>query len=83
MSAGRGASLLNVENNQGLSPKNITEERNRCVKARLTMFSGVARHVMLEGLFPSVKLTRKTAPKTFGAASGEQIRDSRENEVMR
>ena len=39
------------------------------------MDSGAAEHVMLEGMFPRVKLERKTSPKGFEAANGEQIRD--------
>ena len=36
---------------------------------------GAAGHVMLETMFPHVKLERKTSPKKFVAANGEQIKD--------
>ena len=36
--------------------------------------SGAGGHVMLEGMFPRVKLERKTAPNNFVAANGEQFR---------
>ena len=36
---------------------------------------------MLEGMFPRVKLERKTAPKKFVAASGEQSRDLGEKTI--
>ena len=39
------------------------------------MDSGAAGHAALEGMFPRVKLERKTSPKRFVAATGEQIRD--------
>ena len=55
--------------------KKINELKDRWVKVRFTMDSGAAGHVMLEGMFPRVKLERKTSPKRFVAANGEQIRD--------
>ena len=39
------------------------------------MDSGAAGHVMLEGMFPRVKIERKTEPNEFVAANGERIRD--------
>ena len=36
---------------------------------------GAAGHVMLGTMFPHVKLERKTSPKKFVAANGEQIKD--------
>ena len=45
------------------------------VKVRVTMDSGAAGHVMLEMMFPHVKLDRKTSPKKIVAANGEQIKD--------
>ena len=45
------------------------------------MDSGAAGHVMHQGMFPCVKLERKTATKRFGAANGEQIRDVRETTI--
>ena len=59
-----------------LSSKIIIEVKDRWVKARVTMDTGAAGHVMLEGMFPLVKFERKTAPKKFVAADGEHIRDS-------
>ena len=53
----------------------MVEVKDRWVKVRVTMDSGAAGHVMPETMFPRVKLERKTSPKTFVAASGEQIRD--------
>ena len=49
-------------------------KKDKCVKVRVTMDSGGAGHVMRETMFPRVKLQRKTSPKTFVAANGEQIR---------
>ena len=37
------------------------------------MDSGDASHVLIERMFPRVKLERKTSPKRFAAANGEQI----------
>ena len=45
------------------------------------MDSGAAGHVMLETMFPRLKLERKTSPKKFVAANGEQIRDLGEKKV--
>ena len=39
------------------------------------MDSGAAGHVMPETMFPRVKIERKTTPKKFVAANGEQIKD--------
>ena len=39
------------------------------------MDSGAAGHVMLETMFPCIKLERKTSPKKCVAANGEQIKD--------
>ena len=39
------------------------------------MDSGAAGHVMLETMFPRVKLERKTSPKKLVTANGEQIKD--------
>ena len=72
------ASLLNVENNQSSSPPNIANVNDRLVKVRVTTLdSGSARHVMAEGISPSVKLERKTTPMKFVAANGEQIVEGR------
>ena len=69
------ASLLSVESSQSLSPKKIVEVRDKWVKVRVTMDSGAAGHVMPETMFPRVKLERRTSPKKFVAANGEQIKD--------
>ena len=69
------ASLLSVENNPSSSPKKIVEVEDKWVKVRVTMDSGAAGHVMLETMFPHVKLERKTTPKKFVAVNGEQIKD--------
>ena len=45
------------------------------MKVRVTMDSGAAGHVIIEGMFPRVKLEHKTAPKRLVAASGEPISD--------
>ena len=66
------ASLLSVESSQSLSPKKIVEVRDKWVKVRVTMDSGAAGHVMPETKFPRVKLERRTSPKKFVAANGEQ-----------
>ena len=69
------ASLLSVESSYDLSPKKIVEEKDKWVKVRATMDSGAAGHVMLEAMFPHVKIERKTPSKKFVAANGEQIKD--------
>ena len=45
------------------------------------MDSGATGHVMREGMFARVMLERKTSPKRFVAANGEQIRDLGEKTV--
>ena len=45
------------------------------------MVSGAAVNIMLEGMFPRVKLERKTTPKRFLAANGEQVRDLGEKTI--
>ena len=69
------ASLLNMENCHNSNPKKIVEAQDKWVKVRVTMDSGAAGYVMPETMFPRVKLERKTTPKKFVAANGEQIRD--------
>ena len=69
------ASLLSVESSQSLSPKKVVEVRDKWVKVRVTMDSGAAGHVMPESVFPRVKFERRTSPKKFVAANGEQIKD--------
>ena len=61
------ASLLSVENSHNSNPKKIVEVKDKWVKVRVTVDSGVAGHVMPE--------TRKTTPKKFVAANEEQIKD--------
>ena len=51
--------------------------KDRWVKGRVTVDSGAAGHVMLEAMFPRVKLERKTAPKKLVAAFREQIRTNK------
>ena len=75
------ASLLSVESSHSLSPKKIVEVKDKWVKVRLTMDSGAAGHVMPETMFPHVKLERKTSPKKFVAANGEQIKDLGEKSI--
>ena len=53
----------------------IVEERDKWVKVRVTMESGAAGHVLPETIFSHVKIERKTPPKKFVAANGEQIKD--------
>ena len=45
------------------------------------MDSGAAGHVMPEGMFPRLRLERKTAPKNLVAANGEHIRDLGEQTI--
>ena len=75
------ASLLSVESSHSLSPKKIVEVKNKWVKVRFTMDSGAAGHVMLETMFPRVKLERQTSPKKFVAANGEQIKELGEKSI--
>ena len=51
-----------------MSPKKIVEVKGKWVKVRVTMDCGAAGHVMLETMFPHVKLERKMSPKKFVAA---------------
>ena len=55
--------------------------RRKGVKIRAAIDSGAAGHVMLEAMFPHVKLERKTSPKKFVAANGEQIKDLGERRI--
>ena len=75
------ASVLNVESTQNSNLKKAIEVKDRWVKVKVTMDSGPAAHVMPEGIFPRVKLERKTSPKRFVAANGEQIRDCGEKTI--
>ena len=81
MKKAKHASQLSVENGQNSSSRTIIDWKDRWVKVRVTMDSGVAGHVMLEGMFPCVKLQRKAAPKKFVAGNGEQIRDVGEKTI--
>ena len=45
------------------------------------MDTGAAGHVMPEAMFPNVRLERKTSPKKFVAANGEQIKDLGEKNI--
>ena len=64
-----------------MSPKKIVEVKDKWVKVRVTTDSGAAGHVMPETMFPHVKLERKTSPKKFVAANGEQIKDLGEKSI--
>ena len=57
------------------------EVKDGWVKVRVTMDCGAAGHVMLKATFPRVKLERKTSPKMFVAAKGEQIGDLGEKKI--
>ena len=74
-------SSVTVESSHSLSPKKIVEMKDKWVKVRATVDSGAAGHVMLETMFPHVKLERKTSPKKFVAANGEQIKDLGEKSI--
>ena len=75
------SSLLSVENSQNLSSKKVVETKDRWVKVRVTMDTGAAGHVIPEAMFPNVKLERKTQPKKFVAANGDQIRGLGEKNI--
>ena len=63
--------MLSVESRHNSSPKKIVEVEDRWVKDRVTMMDfGPVSHVMLETMFPRVKVERKTSPKKFVAANG-------------
>ena len=51
------------------------------MKVRVTMDTGAAGLVMPEEMFPNVKLERKTQPKKFVAANGDQMRDLGEKNI--
>ena len=74
-------SLWSVDNSQNSSSKKIIEVKDRWVKARVTMDSGAAGHVTIEGMFARVNLERETAPKKFVAANGEQVKDLGEETI--
>ena len=61
------ASLLSVVISHKSSSKKIVHVKDRRVKVSVTMDSGAAGHVMLETMFPRVKLERTTSPKKFGS----------------
>ena len=75
------ASMLRVESSKNLNSKKVVEMKDKWVKVRVTMDSGAAGHVMPETMFPHVKLERKTSPKKFVAANGEQIKDLGEKNI--
>ena len=84
-----GQSSVTVEHGEQLQVESIEEEqcpkkievKDKWVKVRVTMDSGAAGHVMPETMFPRVKLERKTTPKKFVAANGEQIKDLGEKTI--
>ena len=63
-----------MENSQITRIKTFIEVKDRWVKVRVTMPSGTAGAVMLEGMLP---------PKKFVAVNGEQIRDLGEKERIK
>ena len=75
------ASLLSVENSHNSNPKKVVEVKDKWVKVRVSMDSGAAGHVMLDTMFSCVNLERKTSPKKFVAANGEQIKDLGEKNI--
>ena len=81
MKKAQQSSLLSVENSQNVSSKKVVEMKDKWVKVRVTMDTGAAGHVMPEVMFPKVKLERKTQPKKFVAANGEQIKDLGEKNI--
>ena len=70
------ASLLSVENSHNSNSKKIIKVKDRWVKVRDTILRTLELRgfVMLDAIFPRVKLKRKTSPQKFVAANGEQIR---------
>ena len=72
---------MSVENSQSSQPKKVVERKDRWVKTRATMDTGAAGHVMPETMFPNVKLERRTSPKKFVAANGDQIKDLGEKSI--
>ena len=75
------ASPLSMENSHSSNPKKIVEVKDKWVKVRVTMDSGVAGHAMPETMFSHVKLERKTTPKKFVADNGEQIKNLGERTI--
>ena len=57
------ASLLSVENSHKSDPKAVVEVKDRWLKVDVTMDSGAAGHVMLETMFPRIKLERNNGTK--------------------
>ena len=64
-----------------MSPKKIVEVKDKWVKVTFTIDSGAAGHVMPDTMFPCVKLERKTSPKRFVVANGEQSKDLGEKNI--
>ena len=74
---------MSVESSHKPKSKGIIEVKDRWVKARVTMDSGAAGHVMLGTMFPRNMLERRTSLKKFVAANGEQIRNLGEKREFR
>ena len=72
---------MSVESCKNSDSRKVVEMKDKWVKVRVTMDSGAAGHVMPETMFPHVKLERKTSPKKFVAANGEQIKDLGEKSI--
>ena len=81
MKTANQASLLSVESSHNSKTKEIIEVKHRWVNVGVTLDSRAAGHVMPDTVFPRVKLERKTSPKKFVAANGEQIRDVGEKKI--
>ena len=67
------ASQLSEESNPHLSCKKIIEVKDRWVKVRVTVDSGVAGHVMIEIMFP-LETRAQDRTDNFQAVHGEQNR---------
>ena len=68
-------SLLSVENNSGVLPRKVIEDKDNWVNIRATVDTGAAGHVMPAEVFLRVKLDRTSTTKKIVAASGERIND--------
>ena len=60
-------------NKTSSSTRKIIEVGDKWVKFRVTLDPGAEEHVMLEVMFPRVKLERETAPKRFVRVDGGGI----------
>ena len=60
---------------QSSSSNKTKEVKDKRVKVRVTMVSGVAGRVVPEGISSRVEIERKTSPQRFVAANGQQSTD--------